>query len=105
MKKIVKLIILALALFTTIKVTYAYFTTSTDSVNVFNARSYSIIFNGNGGTFKKYTSNIKNGKITNVPTPTRNGYTFRGYSNTPNGIINYSSLSININDISNNEIY
>ena len=102
MKRILKLSIFIIALFTTISFTSAYFNTSTTTISKFNTKGYEIKINANGGTFSN--SAIISHNSVSIPVPTRTGYSFSGYSNTLNGSVNYSS-NINIDSINANGIY
>lgn len=103
MKKTIKLMLLSLALFTTIKVTSAFFTTSTNNISIFNTKGYKVVISANGGTFNNNSIPISHNVVT-LPTPTKIGYTFKGYSNTSNGNIDYLG-NVNIDNISENGIY
>src|SRR5574344_429403 len=102
MKRILKLSIFIIALFTTISFTSAYFNTSTTLISKFNTKGYEIKINANGGIFSN--SAIISHNSVSIPVPTRTGYSFSGYSNTSNGSVNYSS-NINIDSINANGIY
>ena len=103
MKKIIKIFLLSISLFTTISVTSAFFETGTNIINVFNTRGYEVKINANGGTFDNTISVIGTNVI--LPTPSRSGYTFLGYSNNSNGSIDYNAGGNNIDNINVNGIY
>lgn len=103
MKKIIKLFLLSISLFTSISVTSAFFKTGTDIISVFNTRGYEVKINANGGTFDNTLSVVGTNAI--LPTPSRTGYTFLGYSNNSNGSIDYTAGGNNIDNINENGIY
>ncbi|MBQ4584047.1 MAG: InlB B-repeat-containing protein [Bacilli bacterium] len=104
MNKKLLIIILLLATFTTIGFASAYFSTSSNMKNKFETEDYNLKINGSGGTYKSFGLTINNGKAT-LPTPTKSGYTFQGYSNSKNGDILYSVNINNVDDINDKEIY
>lgn len=104
MNKKVLMVILLLATLTTIGFTSAYFSTSSNVNNKFDTKDYNFKINGLGGTYNSFDLTISNGKST-LPTPTKDGYAFIGYSNTENGNVLYSKNIDNIDDINNKEIY
>ncbi|MDO5569710.1 MAG: hypothetical protein Q4G04_06410 [bacterium] len=113
MKKIINLILLIIALFTTVNLTYSYFNTSTDIVREFNTNDYNIIVDANGGKWRTsgwpywYGSNpitIQTNGTISITSPTRTGYNFLGFSDTSDGTIQYSN-NININEINKKSIY
>jgi len=93
-----------LSMFCSLSATFAYFTSSTNLSSVFKTKDYYFKLNGSGGTFNKESITISNGKTT-LPTPTKSGYTFLGYSNSSNGNTDYSINISNINQINDKEIY
>lgn len=103
MKKLLKLSVILIALFTTISFTSAYFNTSTNTISRFNTKGYEIKINANGGIFSN-SSVVQHNSI-DIPIPTRVGYSFSGYSNTQNGSIDYLITRINIDDINTNGIF
>ena len=104
MKKTSKILILLLAIFTTLNTTFAYFSSSSNIVSRFNTKSYEININGNDGIFGS-SSVVVSKDSTTLPTPTRLGYTFKGYSDKQNGEIIYSTNINNMNEINNLNIY
>jgi uncharacterized repeat protein (TIGR02543 family) len=104
LKKWSKVLILVLAIFCTLKTTYAYYSTSSKNVNTFKSEKYSIKLNANGGVYKNYDVSVLNGKTT-LPTPTKTGYSFAGYSNSSTGNVQYSTNINDIEIINNKEIY
>ena len=104
-KRILLIIPFLISIFLTVGITSAYFNTSTSKASIFKTNGYTIKLNGNGGTYKTgSTVKIKNKNIT-LPTPSRNGYTFLGYSTSNNGSVNYSTSVSNVDSINNKEIY
>lgn len=98
------LVVLMLASLTTLGLTSAYFYTSYKSINEFNAKSYNLKLNGSGGTYKSSNIIVNNDKVT-LPTPQKNGYSFKGYSGLNGGNVDYSTSISNVNSINNKEIY
>lgn len=105
MKKIIKLSVVILALFCTVSLTHSFFTTSTNIVNIFNTKGYIFKINANGGQFNNSDSVIVNGNKTTLPSPTRNGYNFLGYSMSSDGSVNYSTNIDDVAQIDNKLIY
>ena len=106
MKNKSKLILIAIiiALFCSLSGTLAYFSSSTDLVSLFNTKDYVFKLNAKGGKFTGGDVVVQKGQ-TNLPTPTKSGYTFLGYSSSSNGNTNYSTNINNITEIDNKEIY
>lgn len=104
MKKVIKILLIVFALICTLDFTSAYFTTSKSINNTFKARKYNIVLNGNGGTYSKNNITVLKNKTT-LPSPSRNGYTFSGYSTSSTGSVNYSSTINDVNAINNKTIY
>jgi len=98
------LIAIILSLICSLNFTYAFFTSQTTSSSKFNTKKYEISLSGSGGTFNSGDLIILNNKTT-LPTPTKTGYTFKGYSNNENGSVNYSTNITNVNEINNKKIY
>ena len=86
------MIAIILSLICSLNFTYAFFTSQTTSSSKFNTKKYEISLSGSGGTFNSGDLIISNNKTT-LPTPTKTGYTFKGYSN--NEIANQLFVSIN----------
>lgn len=105
MKKILKIIPFVIAIFITVMVTHAYYSTSKTMPSIFETDGYVFKLNASGGYFEKNDSiYVVNGSTT-LPTPKKNGYSFLGYSNSSNGEVNYS-ISINdVKQIDDKEIY
>src|SRR5574344_1520706 len=102
MKKMSRVILLLLAIFTTLNCTFAYFNSSTTTISKINTKGYEISIDGNGGIFDS-KSVVVSKNTTDLPIPKRTGYTFAGYSNSSNGEILYSNKITNIDSI--NQIY
>lgn len=104
MNKKILLIILTLATITTIGFASAFYSTSSNIKNKFDTEDYNIKINGSGGTYKSFELVVNNGKTT-LPTPTKNGYSFKGYSNSKDGNVLYSINIDNIEKINDKEIF
>ena len=106
MKKKSRFIFIAiiLALFCSLSATMAYFSSSTDIVSIFNTKDYVFKLNAKGGKFNSEDVTVSKGK-TNLPTPTRSGYTFLGYSSSSNGNTDYTTSINNVDEINDKEIY
>ena len=98
------LIAIILTLFCSLSGTFAYFSSRTDLESLFKTRGYVFKLNAGDGKFNGGSVSVSKGK-TDLPTPTRNGYTFLGYSNSSNGNTDYSTSINNVSDINNKEIY
>lgn len=104
-KKVSLIVVILIAIFCSITITHAYFTSSTNIKNNFKTKNYSININANGGVFNT-NNNITISKGTTVlPSPSRTGYTFLGYSTSSTGNVNYSNNVSNILDLQNKELY
>ena len=79
MKIVSKVFIIALLLFLSINEVYCYYSIDDKIVNKFHSNKYNIKLNANGGHFDSYNMIIKYNSTT-LPTPTRVGYNFLGYS-------------------------
>lgn len=99
-----KLLLVIIALFLSLNSTMAYFHFSSSLSNKFTAKDYNIKINGAGGNYSTESITIKNGKVT-LPTPSKNGYTFLGYSSSENGNVDISTNVSNISDINNKVIF
>lgn len=104
MKRISKLVLLFPLLFITINITLAYFNTNDEIENSIFTKGYKIDLNTNGGEFPNERVSVYKSKTT-LPKPTRIGYTFSGFSDTPNGEVKYSVNINNIDDINKKVIY
>lgn len=104
MKKIISLILPVIALFLTINETLAYYNTNDVINNYFNSKEYDIQISANGGTFSNTGIVVKNNKTT-LPTPSRSGYSFLGYSFNDNGEVAYLNDIQNIDEINNKNLY
>ena len=47
---------------------------------VYISNEYTITFDANGGTLEEYTKSVYSGETVTLPTPTKKGYTFTGWS-------------------------
>lgn len=103
-KKTSKIILSLTVLFLSLNSTFAYFQFNTTLTNKFNAKNYNIKLDGSGGTYNTNAIIVKNGETT-LPIPTKNGYTFLGYSSTENGNVDISNNVKNIDVINNKMIY
>ena len=104
MNKKILLIILTLATITTIGFASAFYSTSSNIKNKFDTEDYNIKINGSGGTYKSSELVVNNGQTT-LPTPTKNGYSFKGYSNSKDGDVLYSINIDNVEKINDKEIF
>lgn len=96
--KILIVILLAMSFLCSIRLTSAYFdNTYSSNKSKFKTENYSIQINLNGGTISNNNLVITKNKVT-LPTPTRTGYTFNGYSNQNKTI---TDLNANVNEINN----
>jgi len=102
MNKKVLLFFLFIAMITTLRLTSSYYQTSDKIKNKFDTISYSLKVNSNGGN-NTPSLNFSDGKVI-LPTLTKTGYTFLGYSETKNGSVKYTS-SVDIETINNKELY
>ena len=105
MKKKIKVIPFILAIFLTVIGTYAYYTTSTTLNSNFQTEKYVFTLNGNDGIYQPSNKLTVTGTQTTLPTPTKNGYTFAGYSDSVDGDINYDIGIDDIKKINNKEIF
>lgn len=105
MKKWIKVSALFLALFCSIKFTHAFFITSSDIVNSFHVEDYNIKLNANGGTFDNSFNVVIDKNKTILSTPSRNGYTFLGYSLSAGGDVEFTTNISDITKIDNKELY
>lgn len=105
MKKIIRILPFIIAIFVTVMVTHAYYSTTKTLPSIFKTDGYVFKLNAGGGTFSSSDKVVVlNGKTT-LPTPTRNGYTFLGYSNSSNGNVDYSISVNDVKSIDDKEIY
>lgn len=104
MKKVIKLAILIIPFLLSLNETLSYFNTNTSFINVFTTKSYVLKLNANGGYFNSEDISIKNNS-TVLPTPTKSGYTFLGFSDSISSDINYSTNIDNIDLINNKNLY
>lgn len=103
-KKVISLIILFIAIILSITFTSAYFSTNSNIVNTYKTEDYKFNINGSGGVFGNNVVVVSNGTTT-LPTPTRNGYTFLGFSETPSGSVKYSTSISNVENINDKTLY
>ncbi len=101
MKRHLKLFIIGIACLCSIGTTFAFYYTHSQTINVFKTENYTFRINSNGGTYNNDEVKVENNK-TQLPNPIKNGYEFKGYSDSPNGDVNYpkdSNIDVNkIND-------
>ena len=102
MNKKVLLFFLFIAMITTLRLTSSYYQTSDKIKNKFDTISYSLKVNSNGGN-NTPSLNFSDGKVI-LPSLTKAGYTFLGYSDTKNGSVKYTS-NVDIETINNKELY
>ena len=104
MKKIAKLVIIILALFITIEASLALYRSSEQISAKFDVKEYALKINTGGGNISTTSIVIKNGG-TVLPTPTRDGYDFLGFSSSPTGSVDLNTTINDISTIENKEIY
>lgn len=69
-------------------------TANTHITPVFVLKSYTVTWNGNGGTPSESSSSFHyNDALGTLPTATRTGYTFKGWSTSANGSVNVSTTT------------
>lgn len=74
--------------------TVSNITANTHITPVFVLKSYTVTWNGNGGTPSKSSSSFHyNNALGTLPTATRTGYTFKGWSTSANGSVNVSTTT------------
>lgn len=79
---------------TTNPLTVSNITANTHITPVFVLKSYTVTWNGNGGTPSKSSSSFHyNDALGTLPTATRTGYTFKGWSTSANGSVNVSTTT------------
>ena len=79
MKKIIRVLPFIIAIFVTVMVTHAYYSTTKTLPSIFKTDGYAFKLNAGGGTFSSSDKVVVSNGKTTLPTPTRNGYTFLGY--------------------------
>ena len=105
MKKLSKsIIVLLLVLCCSLSYTSAYFNSSSRISNVYKTEKYTFKLSGSGGVFSADDIIVNKGKTT-LPTPTKRGYNFLGYSSSSNGNVDYSNVINNVNSINDKTIY
>lgn len=104
MKRLYRLTILIVTLFVSISETITYFNTSNSFVSIFTTRNYVFKVNANGGYFDHQDVSVKD-NTTVLPTPSRKGYTFLGFSESEIGNINYSINISDANAIHNKDLF
>ena len=108
MKKLLKksklLLILITCCMFVVNHSNSYFNSTAKVENEFNTISYNFNLNGNGGTYSSANVIVKDNSVT-LPTPTRAGYTFAGYSDSNSGNVITSKEVSNISIINNKTIY
>jgi len=98
------LIVLIVALFTTISFSTAYYTTSNTFKNKFKTLGYEFKLNGSGGKYSSSQMIVDNNSV-KLPSPSRSGYTFKGYSKSDGGNVDYSTDINNVEKINKKDIY
>lgn len=74
--------------------TVSRITANTHITPVFVLKSYTVTWNGNGGTPSKSSSSFHyNDALGTLPTATRTGYTFKGWSTSAGGSVNVSTTT------------
>ena len=74
--------------------TVSNITANTHITPVFVPKSYTVTWNGNGGTPSKSSSSFHyNDVLGTLPTATRTGYTFKGWSTSASGSVNVSTTT------------
>lgn len=74
--------------------TVSNITANTHITPVFVLKSYTVTWNGNGGTPSKSSSSFHyNDALGTLPTATRTGYTFKGWSTSASGSVNVSTTT------------
>lgn len=74
--------------------TVSNITANTHITPVFVLKSYTVTWNGNGGTPSKSSSSFHyNDALGTLPTATRPGYTFKGWSTSASGSVNVSTTT------------
>ncbi len=104
MKKMFKIFILIIFMFTSINEAISYFNTEDNFINKFMTNKYTINLNPNGGYFNQESLIVRNNKVI-LATPLRSGYTFIGFSDSIDGDVLYSTNIDNINKINNINLY
>ena len=105
MKKMLKfLMIFSIVLMCKSSNVFGICNTENQFTNNFSTFKYKVDLNGNGGTFSKTETSVSNGKI-NLPTPTRAGYSFNGYSTSKDGTVDFNVSNVNIYSISSKTLY
>ena len=104
MKKVSSFVVYVLAIFCTLSETLALFSTTSNIENAFYTQKYNFNLSATGGTFEN-SDIVFNEQTLILPTPTRDGYNFLGYSNSLNGNVDYSNNITDINLINNKSIY
>lgn len=104
MKRLSSLIILVLALLVSTNEVLAYFNTNTSFTNVFTTKDYVFKINANGGYFDNQDVTVENNS-TVLPTLTKRGYAFLGFSESENGDIIHSNNISNVDNINNKDLF
>ena len=96
MKKLIKILLILIAVILVIKPVYSYFNFSFSNESIFKTKKYNFILNGNGGVYANLDKVVvKNNKVI-LPEPIRKGYTFLNYD-VDNNIENINSKEIYAN--------
>lgn len=105
MKKLIKISPFIFVLFITLYSTCSYFLSNLKNISNFKTIGYYFLLNAGEGSYNDANEiTIKNGKAT-LPAPSRKGYTFLGYSTTPDGNIDFNENIIDVELINNNNLY
>ena len=103
MKRKSLLLILFLSIFTVLGIAYAIYNTSSNNLNVFKTDKYNIIIDTQGGTISDTSLEVKNNSVI-MPSISRRGYTFLGYTTIKNGTVDIKGVE-EIKKINNKTIY
>lgn len=98
------LFLMLISLFLSIDFSSSYFGNISKIKNNFETIGYYFYLDSNGGIYNTKDITIKNNTLT-LPTPTRKGYTFQGYSEIKNGSVITSEKVEKINLINDKTIY
>lgn len=104
MKKWNKVIVVLLTLFVSLQSTCAYFHSSSKVPNEIKTQKYSFNLNGSDGIYSQSDISVLKNK-TILPSPTKTGYSFLGYSDSQNGSVKFSNQISDVSVINNKSIY
>ena len=65
-------------------ITWSPYTVTSSSTSVFTIQ-YTVSWNANGGSVSPSSNTVNSGSSVSAPSPTRSGYTFNGWYNSPSG--------------------